>query len=147
MGFGPIRHYLARYFQNWAGPKPIWLLWRKLASIKSYCEVTQETEPVMIALPDQGMLFRAQNAQSYGRLTPHRASAGTNVWMHSVQGFELVTSKSELFAASFRRRSQIVQTLLSGQVLSNRTEAHLASAAKARSNNCLTSTGKGKRKV
>jgi len=68
MGFSPVQNNLAIwYFQT--GPELIWLRRRKLALTKS-CEVTQETEPVMIALLDQDMVCRVQNAASYGSFLP-----------------------------------------------------------------------------
>ena len=102
---------------------------------KSHCEVTQETEPVMTALPDQDMVFRAWNAPTYGCSPPPCASAGTTVWMLGVQDSNWGPRKVTLSELSPLTPNGLQSSSkLPGQVISNRTEAHLASAAKVRSN-------------
>ena len=68
MGFVPFRNYLVRQSLN--GTKPIWLSWLIPTPTTSHCEVTHETEPVIMALPDQGIVSRARDAPLYGSFPP-----------------------------------------------------------------------------
>jgi len=65
--------------------RPTWLRRLRPAPTKSHCEVAHELEPVMMALPDQSMVFRAWDAPQFGWF-PHRPSAGSTAWMLGVQG-------------------------------------------------------------
>jgi len=89
------------------------------ALTKSHSEVTHQPEPVMLALPDQGIVSRARDAPLYGCFPPMRI-----VRLHCVHarcaGFELVTSESDFVGAGISRLSQMGFVPLPGQVISER---------------------------